>query len=218
LGITPGKTSVQDVYSRFSQIGYFDDMTRAVDTYQHIAFATIVTPNDLVGTYYDKRWGFSMRVENDTVWGFLPVPSLLDLLTDFGQPEEIWMMVIESMITIENPDYVIALYYPSKGIFISWRGETESVLAQTEKDMTVMACLQYMPTAADQRVGAYPPFFYFFSPDREMHFDELIKVHLSEDPGGPYQALDKASVEKFYAMYLDPTNQDCFPLLYSFTN
>jgi len=59
------------VYSRFSQIGYFDDMTRAVDTYQHIAFATIVTPNDLVGTYYDKRWGFSMRVENDTVVGIL---------------------------------------------------------------------------------------------------------------------------------------------------
>ena len=208
LGIVPGKTSIQDVYSRFSPIGYFEDQTRAVDTHQHIAFATIVPPNDLVGTYNDSRWGFSMMVENDIVVGFVTgandieefsIPNLATFLAYFGKPEEIRVMVIGSMLIGENPDYEIALFYPTNGIFIRWRGETDSIVAQTKKSITVMACPRYMPISTDMLKGSYPPFFYLFSPNKNMPFAEIIETHLSEDPGGSYQALDKANIEKFLA-------------------
>ena len=223
LGIVPGKTSIQDVYSRFSLIGYFEDQTRAVDTYQHIAFATIVPPNDLVGTYNDNRWGFSIRVEDGIVVGFVTgandieefsIPDLAMFLSYFGKPEEIMVRVIESQVG--NPDYEIALFYPTKGIFIRWRGETDSIVAQTKQSITVMACPRYMPIEADTLKGSSPPFFYLFPPDEKMPFDEIIKTHLSEDPSGSSQLLDKANMEKFYTMYLDPAIQDCFPLSYSF--
>src|SRR6266498_836402 len=98
VGIVPGHTSIQDVYSRFSQIGYFEDQTRVVDTYQHIAFATKIPPNGFVSSRNDGRWGFSMRVKNDTVVGFVTgatdiekfsAPSLSKFLSYFGQPEEL---------------------------------------------------------------------------------------------------------------------------------
>lgn len=224
-GIVPQQTSVQDVYNNFSQIGTIRDVTRSVDALQTITFTTL-PPSDLTGIYEDDKWSFHLRVKNNIMVGLLTgvtvieefsVPTTAAFLGYFGQPEEIWIRVIESMSSSEKPDYVIALYYPSKGIFISWRGEAESLVSQTEKGMTVMACPQYMPTKADTAKGSYPPFFYLFSPDEKMPFDEIIKTHISEDPGAPYQLLDKANTEKFYTMYLDPATQECFPLFYSFS-
>jgi hypothetical protein len=224
LGIIPGQTSIQDVYNQFSQIGYFEDQTRPIDTYQNIAFATAVPPNELVGTLNDNRWGFSMRVINGNVVGLLTgatdieefsMPSLSKFLTYFGKPEEIWVMDIESMSG--NPDYEMILYYPSKGIFIRWRGEVESVVAQSNNNLTVMVCPQPMPTKADTKIGLFPPHFYLFTPNENMTLDAIIKSHLSEDPGGSYQLMDNTDLEKFYTMYMDSTTQDCFPISYSFS-
>jgi hypothetical protein len=224
LGIIPGQTSVQDVYSRFSQIGYFEDQTRVVDSYQHLAFATTMPPEGFISSRNDGRWGFSMRVKNDTVVGFVTgatdiekfsSPSLSKFLSYFGQPEELRIRVIESQLIDENPDYEIVLYYPSKGIFIRWRGEGKAVLSKTEKGITVTACPQTLPTYSDQVIGLYPPSFYIFSPDETLPFDEIIKTHLSEDPSGSYQSLSIADVQRFYIMYLDTTTQDCFPLAYT---
>jgi hypothetical protein len=223
--INPGVSTIQDVYDLFSQIGSFRDITRPVDAFQTIAFTTS-PPSDLVGIYDDDRWSFLVRVEYGVVVGFVAgvtvieefsVPTLATFLTYFDKPEEIRVRVIESMLVDEPPDYEIALYYPTKGVFIRWRGETESVVAQTEKDITVMICPQHTPTEADTQKGSFPPHFYLFSPNENMPFDEIIKKHLSEDPSGSYQPLDKVSIEKFYTMYLEPGNQDCFPFSYSFS-
>lgn len=223
VGIIPGQTSIQDVYSRFSPIGYFEDQTRAVDTYQRIAFATNIPPNGFISSRNNDRWGFSMRVSEDTVLGFVTgatdierfsTPSLSRFLSYFGQPEEIRVMLIEQMDNSLD-HYVIALYYPSKGIFISWRGKTSAVLSQTEKSITVTACPQYLPTYADMAIGLYPPFFYLFSPDPTLPFDKIIKTHLSEDPAGTYQPLNINDVQRFYSMYLDTATSDCFPLSYT---
>jgi hypothetical protein len=223
VGIIPGQTSIQDVYSRFSPIGHFEDQTRVVDTYQHIAFATNMPPDGFISSRNDGRWGFSMRVSNDTVLGFLTgatdierfsTPSVSKFLSYFGQPEEIRVRLIEQMDN-SLADYVIALYYPSKGIFISWRGKTNAVLSQTEKSITVSACPQYLPTYSDTVIGLYPPFFYMFSPDPTLPFDEIIKAHLSEDPAGTYQRLSSNDVQKFYTLYSDTTTNDCFPLSYT---
>lgn len=223
VGIIPGHTSIQDVYSRFSPIGYFEDQTRVVDAYQHIAFATNIPPNGFISSRNNDTWGFSMRVSKDIVLGFVTgatdierfsTPSLSRFLSYFGQPEEIRVMLIEQMDNSLD-HYVIALYYPSKGIFISWRGKTSAVLSQTEKSITVTACPQYLPTYADTAIGLYPPFFYLFSPDPTLPFDEIIKAHLSEDPAGTYQPLSINDVQRFYSMYLDTATSDCFPLSYT---
>lgn len=227
-GVVPGKTSIKDVYDEFSQIGYFEDQTRPIDHFQMIAFATVISPINPVGPYNNDTWGFGMRVEkkSETVAGLniraanikeFFTPSLSKFLTHFGKPDEIRVRVIESMLVDETPDYEIALYYPTKGVFIRWRGETESVVAQTEKDITVMICPQHTPTEADIQKGSFPPHFYLFSPNENMPFDEIIKKHLSEDPSGSYQPLDTANIEKFYTMYLAPSNQGCFPFSYSFS-
>jgi hypothetical protein len=227
-GIVPGKTSVQDVYVQFSQIGYFEDQTRTVDHFQVIAFATSVSPVDSASPYNNNVWGFGMRVEKrlEVIEGLniravnikeFSTPSLLKFLAYFGEPEEIRVRIIESMVLDENPDYEVALYYPTKGIFIRWRGETDFVISQTEKNIKVMACPQYMPTEADTLKGSSPPFFYLFSPNENMPFNEIIKTHLSEDPSGSYQPLDKVNIEEFYTMYSNPTSEDCFPFDYSFS-
>lgn len=223
-GIVPGKTSFQDVYGQFSQIGTFRDITRSVDNFQTVVL-TVLPPSDLMGIYNDNTWSFHLRLVNNVVVGILTGvtvieefsnPSISNFFFYFGRPEEIRVRVIESMLIEENPDYEIAVYYPTKGVFIRWRGETESVVAQTEKSITVMACPQYMPTQADTLKGSYPPFFYLFSPDKDMPFDEIIEKHLSEDPNGSYQLLDNEDIDNFYTMYSDAANQECFPLTYSF--
>jgi hypothetical protein len=220
LGIVPKQTSIQDVYSRFSRIGDFEDQTRVVDTYQNIAFVAKSPPDGIIGSFNDNRWGFSMRVKNDIVVGFVTgatdikkfsVPSLSKFLSYFGQPEEIWIRIIGSMLIDENPDYEIALYYPSKGIFIRWRENAITVLSQTKKSITVTACPQYLPTYSDTAIGLYPPFFYLFSPDETLPFDEIINTHLSEDSGGSYHSLSAADVKKFYTTYRESNTQDCFP-------
>ncbi len=224
-GLAPGTTPIQVVYNRFAEIGRFENYTRPVDVFQVIYFTT-TPPNDLVSVFSDGGWGFSMRVKDNMVIGFVTasanikkfsVPSLSEFFSDFGKPEELRMRIIESMVIGENPDYEIALFYPSRGIFIRWRGETQSVVSQKEKNITVMICPQYMPTQADTIKGLSPPFFYLFSPDKNILFDEIIQKHLSEDPSGSYQPLDKANAKKFYDMYLDPTNKDCIPFSYSFS-
>lgn len=225
-GIVPGEASIQDIYDRFSQISYFENQTRTIDHFEVIAFATTISPINPISPYNNNIWGFSMRVDKklEIIVGLnigaanikeFSSPSLSKFFARFGKPEEIRVRVIESMLIGENPDYEIALYYPTKGIFIRWRGEAESVISQTEKNITVTVCPQYMHTKADTQKGSFPPHFYLFSPDKNMPFEEIIERHLSEDPSGSYQPLHQDDVEKFYTMYLDATNQDCFPFSYS---
>lgn len=222
-GIIPGQTRIETLKQDFAQIATFHDITRAVDHYQTVVF-TVLATNELVGIYDDEKWSFHLRLENDVVIGLLSGvtviddfsdPSLAKFLSYFGQPEEIWIRVIESQLPDENPDYEIALYYPSKGVFLRWRGGVDTVLSQTEQGMTVTACPQYLPIDADTMKGFNPPFFYLFSPDRNLPFDEIIYTHLSEAPGVSYQSLSAADIEKFYAMYSESDAQECFPLSYS---
>ncbi|MBC6962747.1 MAG: hypothetical protein DWB48_08465 [Nitrosomonas sp.] len=222
MGIVPGKTSIQQVYEKFSQIADFEDQTRNVDTYQRIALATKVPPNEFVGPLHDNRWGFSMRVNGGIVIGMavdatsveeFSVPSLSKFLTSFGKPEQIWVQEIETMSG--SSDYEIILYYPSKGIFIRWRGESESIISQSSTSVTVRVCPQSLPTKDDTKRGLVPPHFYLFSATRNIPLDEIIKAHLSEDPGSSYQLLPSTELDKFYNLYLNPTTQECFPFTYS---
>ncbi len=224
-GIMPGKASFQDVHDKFSQIGTFRDITRSVDNFQTVVL-TVLPPSDLIGIYNDDTWSLHLRLENNVVIGFLTGvtvveefsdPSISNFLSYFGRPEEIRVMVIESMLIGENPDYEIVLYYPTQGVFIRWRGETESVVSLTEKNITVMVCPQYMPTQADTKKGLFPPHFYLFVPNENTLFDEIVEIQLSEDPSGSYQPLNETDRERFFTMYLDSSNQDCFPLSYSFS-
>jgi hypothetical protein len=220
----PGQTSIEEVYSQYSSLGDFKDQTRIVDHYENIAFSAKTSPKGFIGSLNDDRWGFSMRVKDNIVMGLLTGatdikifsdPSLSSFLSYFGQPEEIWIRVIESQLIDENPDYEIALYYPSKGVSIRWRGGANTVLSQTDKGITITACPRYLPIESDTLKGFYPPFFYLFTPNENISFDEIIKIHLSEDPNGSYQTLSTADLQKFYTMYLDEKTQGCFPLSYS---
>ena len=222
-GIIPGQTRMETLKRDFSQIATFNDITRSVDHFQTVVF-TVSAPNDLVGIYDDEQWSFSLRLENNVVVGLLSGitildefadPSLTKFLSYFGQPEELWIRIIESQLLDENPDYEIALYYPSKGVFVRWRGGVDTVLNQTEQGINVTVCPEYLPTEADTVKGFNPPIFYLFSPDRNLPFDEIIYTHLSEDPGGSYQSLSTADVKKFYTMYSESDTQQCFPLSYS---
>jgi hypothetical protein len=222
VGIVPGETSIQEVYDRFAQIGDFEDQTRIVDTYQRIAFATKIPPNDTVGALHDNRWGFSMRVNKDTVIGIVTdatsveqfsVPSLSKFLSVFGKPEQIWVLEIETMDG--NSDYEMILYYPGQGIFLRWRGESESIVSQSANSVTVRVCPQSLPTKDDTKRGLFPPHFYLFSPNANMPLDEIIKKHLAEDPGSSYQRLSSTEPDKFHDLYLDPATQECFPFTYS---
>lgn len=217
LGITPGETSIQDVYNKFSQIGYFEDQTRVVDTYQNIAFSTISPPDGYINKYNDNKWGFSMNIKDNVVIGFVTGASDVFLFSDttlskflsvFDQPEEIWVEIIQAQIG--DPDYSIVLYYPSQGVFINWRGRVNSVISETDSNITVTVCPQLLPTEADTIIGSYPPFFYLFSPNKKMSFEEIIVQHLTHDPS--FRLLDKLSTKNFYDTYINPDTNVCFPL------
>lgn len=219
-GIVPGKTRFQDLQEGLGQLGTFEDVTRSTDYFQTVSFKVAVTaPDDLIGTYDDERWSFGFSLENDVVVGIFtgigPIekfsqPSLAGFLSYFGRPEEIRIEVIPDPSDL--PDYAIALYYPSKGIFINWRGTADSVINENEKGIEITTCPQYIPTLADTMIGSYPPYFYLFSPDPQIPFDEISTKHLALEPS--YHLLDDTSVDKFYNTYLDPSTQVCLPFSY----
>jgi hypothetical protein len=217
-GVVPGETTIQEVYSRFAEIGDLKEHTRAVDTFQIFGFTTIPPINE-PRLYSRREWSFGLTVNNDTVIGIFiysanikefSTPSLSKFLVQFGKPEEVWFTFIAAQSG--DPDYEIALYYPSKGIFVNWRGTVDSVVSETESNIMVTVCPQYMPTEADTLIGSNPPFFYLFSSEKKMTFDEIIVQHLNDTPS--FRMLDEASTQEFYDTYLNPNTQVCFPLSY----
>lgn len=226
-GIRPKETKLSDLQSRWSQIGTFNDNTRSVDAFQIVTFIT-TPPSDLVNVYNLDTWSLSLIIKNDVIAGVLSnvtvieefsVPTVSTFLQYFGQPEEIWVSIIETLPGVENPHYVIVLYYPSKGIYISWRGEVEELVSQTENNMTVKFCPQHMPVEADGLIGLWTPIFYVFDSNQDTSFNEIIDMHLSGYLGESkyYQLLDANESEKFYMMYSEFTQKECFSFIYIFS-
>ncbi len=217
-GIEAGKTQIHDIQGQLNQFGAFTDITRTLDNFQRVVFTTSV-PDDLIGIYDDDEWSLHFLLENDMVIGLLTgitvieefsQPSLSGFLEKFGKPEGIWMDVIPDQVGL--PDYSIALYYPSKGVFINWRDTVGSVIYEDDSGIEITVCAQNIPTLADTMIGSYPPYFYFFSPNSEIPFDEIAIQHLTLEPS--YRRLDNTNVENFYNAYLEANTEVCFPFSY----
>ena len=213
-----GKTKIQDVQGRIGQLGTFEDFTRPAENFQRVTFTTLA-PDDLIGIYDDDSWSLGFRLENDVVVGLstgigiiekFSQPSTTIFLREFGEPEEIWIDVIPDPVGLL--DYSIALYYPSKGVFIIWRDTVGSLLSEDDSGIEITICPQHIPTLADTMIGSYPPYFYFFPPNSEIPFDEIAIQHLTLEPS--YRLLDDASTNKLYNTYLDPNTQICLPFSY----
>ena len=223
-GITAKETKLSDLQNKWSQLGVFNDNTRSIDAFQFVAF-TITPPDDLVNVYNDATWSLHLTTKDDLIVGVLSnvtvfeefsIPTVSKFLQYFGQPEEIWIRIME---TLPGAHYVIVLYYPNKGIYISWRGKAEELVGQTEKDMTVRFCPQHMPVEADGLIGLWTPILYVFDSHQATSFNEIIDIHLAGYLGDAkyFRMLDSVETEKFYTLYSDSSQKECFPFTYVFS-
>jgi len=94
--ITPGTTSIEDVYRRFASLGKFTDMKSAVDTMNHTVF-TFIPPKE-IDLYEEGQWSFALVDSNGLVKGItvgarhlksFSNPTLAQILATFGEPGEI---------------------------------------------------------------------------------------------------------------------------------
>jgi hypothetical protein len=215
-GITPGKTSIQEVYDRFSALGEFRNDTRSGDNHETILL-TFVPPSE-IDLYNMDEWTFRFVVSNGIVEGIttrswyiksFATPSLANMLKAFGKPKEIWMRISPRMIG--SPFYEMALFYPQEGVLILGKGDAQ-ILAEKPDVLDLSICPQKMPIIYDVDEH-YPMIFHLTPPNKTSSFIELNRSQLYDES---YTLLDDMltdmNVERFYEIYLNPLAKECFNL------
>lgn len=217
-GIKPGETSMQDVYRKLAHLGEFRDMTSLVDTMNHFVF-TFTPPKD-IDLYDEGQWSFTL-VESDGLVKGITVgathlepfskPTLAQILTTFGKPEEIWISVQEHQI--DPPSFHLDLFYPNIGILVIGKGNAKSA-SRTDNSINASICPQNMQTTPNNQVNNKPILFHLWNPAETLSHHELRTTRLEDENN--YRLLNtlsaQVSEEKFYNTYIHHDATSCFDL------
>jgi len=215
-GITPGKTSIQEVYDRFSLLGEFRNDTRPGNNYETIILT--LTPPEEIDLFNMGKWSLRFVVSNGIVEGIttriwyiksFSTPTVAKILETFGMPKEIWVRVSPRMIG--PPFYEMALFYPEGGILVFGKGDAQ-IIAEEPGSLSLSICPQNMPVIYDVDEH-YPMIFHLTLPGKYLSFEELNHSQLY---GEPYRLMDNQitdmNTQRFYEIYLNPLAEECFNL------
>jgi hypothetical protein len=221
-GIVPGKTTLHEAVSRFSLFGEISDEDHRWKNEHRLIPINIEVPVE-IDSFNEKEWSFYIIALNDIVESIIArsqqikqtsVPTIANMLSIFGKPEEIWIAVMPYIPKYDvDADYEIALFYPSKGVLLMGSGIAH-ILAETEKGVKVSICPHMIEETIDMD-RHYPLSLHLWSPENKMVFTDLsYGDKLFED--GFFSLLDNlesnTNTEEFYETYIDSSVTQCFEL------
>jgi len=129
-GIVPGETTIQDVQNRFSIIGKISEGYPSNTNPEALIYRVTVIPPKEIDIFKRGEWIVRLVVVNNTVKGItvgswcsetFSNPILAIFLKRFGEPDEIWIDIVEDIIKTEPPYYSMDLFYPKQGILAAIR-------------------------------------------------------------------------------------------------
>jgi len=220
LGIVPGQTTIQQIETRFSELGRFSDDTRPSEKLNNLVVTIIAFPAP--PEIDSESWAFSIITKNDVVEGITvsstyikqtSIPTISNMLSIFGKPEELWIAVMPYMSGYDvDTAYEIALFYPTKGILIMGSGIAH-ILAEMERGVKVSICPHQIIETIDM-VRHYPFTIHLWSPENKMSFTELNDLHLLGHPLYSLFNTFESSItsDEFYETYVNPSATQCFEL------
>jgi hypothetical protein len=191
LGITPGKTTWDEVYSFF------------------VTFAKNIYPQVLDSSYTGRvilkfpdlsERGAYLHMDKDGVVTQIETPEdipLPDLLTTYGPPSEIRIRAIGVVTMSPVGRFTLVLFYPDKGILAVYDGENE-------KANFIHICPNHIQVPQTA--------WLLWSPLEKMSFAEAGKETIIRDPPSeadfiPLEKLTGMDIETFYERYKNPANQ-----------
>jgi len=221
-GIVPGKTTFQEVDTRFSLLGEVSEEDYRWKNEHKLIPIKIDIPSE-IDSFNEKEWSFYIIASNGVVESIIAnsrlmkqtsIPTMSNMLSIFGKPEEIWIAVMPYIPKYDaDADYEIALFYPSKGILIMGSGIAD-ILAETENRVKVSICPQKISETIDMD-RHYPFSLHLWSSKNKMSFinasydDKLFEHGFFSN----FDSLESSiNSDKFYETYLDPSATQCFEL------
>lgn len=199
-GFTPGKTLWQTAQAFFASLG-----KRTNESDFRSLPGTIIytlkfgvsdqTNQDYVSQHYIVRDGIIEMIWANT--GDSQRYMLPQLLTNYGQPTDIWLRTYRNVREGELPFFLV-LFYPQQGIMAMY---VDSAERQGEK---VRKC--------PQQTGSV---LWLWSPDRKMTLEDIARNGVEFGPVEDlpnYRRLEEAtgiSVGKFYETFKSVNNRTC---------
>jgi hypothetical protein len=213
-GIMPGEDATQNVYDRLSSYGVLNTVIDENESKGFISFSMVPSKN--IDKYTRDEWRITIGVQNDIVEsiyasseytrGFAD-PVLDRYLKRLGPPEEIGIMIFPGIGS--QPWYEIVLFYPKKGILVSWRGIATRII-ETNYKITTSICPQNFGNEIDM-VLFLPPNFVFWAPDENLSVPDVIEKYLNNQPYLMVSAENSdIAPNSFYNIYIDPETEKCF--------
>lgn len=173
-------------------------------------FAESIWPNRDTASIYQIKFSVPEAINK---YGFLNVNFDLDenrgiklisagkeyplneFLTDYGQPDQIYIWAISAYTLSPEARYTIALYYEGQGILVAYDGSAEK--AET---------LQICPSSINQD----NTYFWLWDPARETSFEEVWDSDLIFNP---IDDVTNISVLEFFERYRQSENlNQCFEM------
>lgn len=218
-GIEPGKTSTEEVMILFSRIGEISQEDYPWSGEYTLRGIQISTPFE-INLYKKRQMGFGMVSRNGIVESLsissmylqqTSIPSISNMLTVFGEPEEIWVAIVDFFPHDKSTTYKIALFYPSKGILVRGSGNTD-IIYEDEENVKFPLCPHLIDDTIDMQIH-FPFRLDLWSSENKKTFSDLSYQNKSFEFRSfqPFENSNSSiSIETFYKIYIDPFAKECF--------
>lgn len=218
-GITPGKTTLQELNARFSEIGTISEEDYRWDGAYKSRSITVKAPPE-IDILKSKEWVFQIITLDDTVVSMVigseylertSIPRISNMLSIFGKPEEIWIEIQAFFPNEDSTSYIIALFYPSQGIRIRGSGNA-NILYESAQTAKFSICPQLIDETIDL-IEHYPFTFQLWSPESKMSFSDLGYGYKWYDSSSSFlldNSRSSIKADEFYTAYLNPSTEQCF--------
>lgn len=202
-GITPGETSLSEARAILSPLG--QEHLFLVGDFRKFDYVFMVPPEiePLLGAIEPSLWEANNIVAAIGLNSWWISPdfdySLVGILKNFGQPDEIWVNLITDTQFV--PHYEMELFFSTQGILFSSTGD-----AKLDQD-GLFICPQ------EFKRGVFSPGVLLFSNTGEVQYNEIDSGILARNPESDIyefkllsQIADGFDEERFYQTYISPTS------------
>jgi hypothetical protein len=196
-GLSPGKSTWQDAWNLLSR---YDSSIYVKGTPGQERFMEAYIPVPKIPGQATSKFRTLITTDKEIiqtidVHGVSLIPSyfLANFLSQYGQPDEIWISTYQFYPSIEVP-FTMVLFY-RRGILAGY-----STLAKAPQGDVVLGCLQDIPQLR------------LWGPVKETTFQESAALFGWDVSGGAYLPLEQASdlsVEIFYQIYQGSNKVPC---------
>jgi hypothetical protein len=196
-GLNPGKSTWQDAWNLLSR---YDSNIYVKGTPEQERFMEAYIPVPEISGKATSRFRTLITANKEIIQTIdvhgvsrIPSYSLANFLSQYGQPDEIWISTYQFYPSVDVP-FTMVLFY-RRGILAGY-----STLAEDPQGDVVLGCLQDTPQLR------------LWDPVKETTFQESAALFGWNVSGGTYLSLEQASdlsVEKFYQIYQGSNKVPC---------